>query len=61
MYRDIETDETVTKDQLEREYLEAVKTGSVDATEETFPQYLHNCLASFGGTLIDLKEGSVKQ
>lgn len=60
MYKDIETGETVTKDQLMQEYQEAVKAGSVDETEKTFNQYVHNCLASFGGTLIELKEGGVK-
>lgn len=52
MYRDVETGETVTREQLEAEYIDAVKAGSIDAVEQTIDQYIHNCLAAFGGTLI---------
>lgn len=61
MYRDIETGKTVTREQLSQEYQNAVKAGSIDETEKTFNQYVRNCLVCFGGTLIELKEGNVKQ
>ena len=51
MYKDIESGEFVTLAQLEQEYAEMVKNGSVDPAEIPFEWYIHNSLTCFGGTL----------
>lgn len=49
-YHDIETDETITEKDLQKEYEEQRKHGYIDP-EMTFAEYAHNCMTCFGGTL----------
>ena len=51
MYKDVETGETITKEQLFNEYRERVADGSIDEREQTFMDYLYNSLVRNGGTL----------
>lgn len=46
-YRDIETGETVTLEELKQEYLMLADT----VEEQTFDEYLENCLTRNNGTL----------
>ena len=49
LYRDIETGETVTLEQLRAEYTDAMQDGTHDAM--TFAEFIDNCLTAHNGTL----------
>lgn len=51
MYKDVETGETITREQLFNEYRERVADGTIDEQEQTFIDYLFNSLVRNGGTL----------
>jgi len=55
LYKDIESNETVTREQLYSEYRTAVESGNIDEQEQSFSWYLTNCLTAYGGTLEELK------
>lgn len=48
-FRDIETGETITTEQLYSEYLQNMKSGEYEAV--TFSEYVYNCLTANNGTL----------
>ena len=48
-FRDIETGETITTEQLYNEYLDALQDGEHDGI--LFSEYVWNCLAINNGTL----------
>ena len=54
MYKDIETNEIVTKEQLMQEYEENYT--EEERSEYTFGQYLHNCQTYAGGTLEEIQK-----
>lgn len=52
LYYDIETQEYITFEQLEKEYKEKIQTGEIEITEQTnVNQYINNCLTRNNGTL----------
>lgn len=52
LFADERTPETpVPESQIKREYGQHVANGSIDPAEQTFPQYLMNCMSANGGTL----------
>lgn len=53
MFRDIESGEIVTTEQLYKEYEQAMKSGEYDAVE--FSWYVWNCLTINNGTLVEIK------
>ena len=55
MYRDIETGEAVTIEQLHKEY-EQMKQEQPDEYGYSFMDYVHNCLTENNGTLERIEE-----
>lgn len=47
-------DQTVTEEQLKREYGQHVASGDIDPEEHSFSQYLFNCMQINGGTLAEV-------
>ena len=54
MYRDIETGNTVTVEELRSEYRQMVAMGIIEESEQPFDWYVYNCQVSQGGTLEQL-------
>ena len=48
-YHDIESDTIVTLDELKQEYQLLVNNGTIE--DQTFDEYLNNCLTRNNGTL----------
>lgn len=48
-FRDIETGETITTEQLYNEYTQNMKSGEYEIV--TFSEYVYNCLTANNGTL----------
>lgn len=44
----------VSEEQLKREYGQHIANGSIDPSEQSFADYLHNCMESQGGTLSEI-------
>ncbi len=53
-FYDVDRDETITIEQLEKEYNEIKAIGGTDS--ETFDEYIINCLTYNNGTLEEIKE-----
>lgn len=53
LFRDIETDETITAEQLYKEYLDALQDGEHGGI--LFSEYVWNCLTINNGTLEAIK------
>lgn len=51
LYLDIESGETVTREQLEKEYQTRIAAGEIEPTEQDLDQYIENCLTRNNGTL----------
>lgn len=49
-YRDIETGDILTKEDLKKEYIELFETGNTES--ETIEQYISNCMYYNNGTLV---------
>ena len=45
---------TVSEEQIKREYGQHIADGSIDPSEQSFADYLHNCMESQGGTLWEI-------
>ena len=50
-YRDIESGEIITRDQLFEEYIENLKASPSEYMHISFPEYIANCMTYNGGTL----------
>lgn len=48
-FRDIESGETITTEQLYNEYIQNMKSGEYEVV--TFSEYVYNCLTENNGTL----------
>lgn len=44
-------EQLISETQLKREYGEHIVDGSIDPEEQTFKDYIHNCMEHQGGTL----------
>ena len=51
IYIDIESGETVTRKQLEKEYRIRIASGEIEPTEQNIEQYIENSLTRNNGTL----------
>ena len=51
----------VSEEQLKREYGQHIADGSIDPSEQSFADYLHNCMESQGGTLSKMPEAPKAQ
>ena len=51
IYIDIESGETVTHEQLEKEYQIRIASGEIEPTEQNIEQYIENSLTRNNGTL----------
>lgn len=47
-------DQPITEEQLKKEYGQHVANGDIDPSEQSFGQYLSNCLEINGGTLLEV-------
>lgn len=47
-------EQTISEEQIKREYGEHIADGSIDPAEKAYPQYLHDCMESQGGTLSEI-------
>lgn len=54
-FYDVDRDEVITIEQLEKEYNEAKAVGGTDS--ETFDKYVINCQTYNNGTLEEIREG----
>lgn len=50
-YRDIDSGEIVTIDQLASEYIKNMKSNPAEYINISFPEYISNCMTYNGGTL----------
>lgn len=50
-YRDIDSGEIITRDQLLEEYIKNLKASPAEYMHISFPEYVANCMTYNGGTL----------